>query len=141
MELETWARDWPRHQLLLELASQYTLRGRTQGSRKLLARLEEWRDRMAGAPDLVLSFVNELCYAVWLLSRDERGEARHHVVQASRKARQVESLIQRLQHMKARERGARLRQRSIQLQAKVRNLLQLSEQLLARPRRAAPFAR
>jgi hypothetical protein len=131
MEPEAWARDWPRHQLLLELASQYTLRGRTQGSRKLLARLEEWRERMAGAPDLVLSFVNELCYAVWLLSRDERREARHHVVQASHKARQVEVLLQSRHHAEARERGSHLCRRSAALQAKVHDLLQRSEQLLA----------
>lgn len=132
MELEAWARDWPRHQLLLELASQYTLRGRTQGSRKLLARLEEWRDRMAGAPDLVLSFVNELCYAVWLLSRDEHGEARHHVVQASHKARQVKFLLQRLHHAEVHALSSRLCRRSAELQAKVHDLLQRSEQLLAR---------
>jgi hypothetical protein len=132
MEPEAWARNWPRHQLLLELASQYTLRGRTQGSHKLLARLEDWRDRMAGAPDLVLSFVNELCYAVWLLSRDEHREARHHVVTATHKARQVEALLQRLQHAEARELGAQLRRRSAGLQEKIHELLRRSEQLLAR---------
>jgi hypothetical protein len=132
MELEAWTRDWPRHQLLLELASQYTLRGRTQGSHKLLARLEDWRDRMAGAPDLVLSFVNELCYAAWLLTRDERGEARHHVVAATHKARQVEVLLQRLHHAEVRALGAHLRRRSAGLQEKIHGLLQRSDQLLAR---------
>ncbi len=119
MEPGSWARDWPRCQLLLELASQYTLTGRTQGSHKLLSRLEEWRDRMgAGAPDLALSFVNELCYATWLLTREERGEARHHVVQAARKARQIEALLQGYQRSEIRQKGAHLRQRSAELHTK-----------------------
>lgn len=132
MEAVTWIEDWPRYRLLLELASQYTLTGGAQGSRKLLARLEQWRDRMAGAPDLVLSFVNELCYATWLLTRDRRGEARHHVVAATHKVRQVEALLQRLQHAEARELGAQLRRRSAGLQEKIHGLLRRSNQLLAR---------
>jgi hypothetical protein len=132
MEPESWTRDWPRCQLLLELASQYTLTGRTQGSHKLLARLEGWRERMGvSAPDVVLSFINELCYATWLLTREERGEAQHHIVQASHKARQIKILFQRQQRQEIRERGALLCRRSDELRAKVQGLLQRSMQLIA----------
>ncbi|HEX3556883.1 MAG TPA: hypothetical protein VIA62_26970 [Thermoanaerobaculia bacterium] len=124
--------EWPRCHLLLELALQYSATGRTHGCDKLMARIEEGRARLDGAPDLVLSFLNELSYAIWLLSRNERGEARHHVTQARRKATQIEVLLQRLRCSAARERGHRLCRRSAELQARVPELLRRSAQLLSR---------
>ncbi|MEA2599972.1 MAG: hypothetical protein QOF89_964 [Acidobacteriota bacterium] len=132
MESESWPTHWPRCQLLLELARQYTETGRTHGCHKLLARIEDWRSRMPMAPDLVFSFLSELCYATWLLSREEQGEARHHVAQAARKAQQIEVLLQRQRHLEARQRASHLRRQSAQLQDKVGDLLRRSQQLLVR---------
>ena len=132
MDTVAWAMEWPRCHLLLELALQYSATGRTHGCDKLMSRIEEGRARLGGAPDLVFSFLSELSYATWLLGRNERGEARHHVTQAARKAMQVEVLLQRLRHSAARERGLHLRRRSAELQAKVPELLRRSAQLLSR---------
>src|SRR5436305_7996751 len=105
MDTVAWAMEWPRCHLLLELALQYSATGRTHGCDKLMSRIEEGRALLGGAPDLVFSFLREVSYATWLLRRNERGEARHHVTEAARKALQVEVLRQPLRHSAARERA------------------------------------
>jgi hypothetical protein len=136
MDSANWAREWPRCQLLLELASQYTLSGRSQGCDKLIARLESWRGRMRDAPVAVHSLLSELSYVAWLLRDKQLKAARHHIAEAARKAAQIEILIQRMQCTDARARGAHLRRRSIELQDAVHELLERSALLLSRCRAA-----
>jgi hypothetical protein len=129
-----WVREWPKCVLLLELALSYASTGRTQGGDKLMARLEEWRVRMAGAPTPVHTFLSELCYVAWLLGRGDHETARHHAHQAEQKARDIGRLLERLHFVEAREHASSLRRRSRQLQARVRELLARSEILLQRSR-------
>jgi hypothetical protein len=136
MESAHWAREWPRCQLLLELASQYTVSGRSQGCDKLIARLESWRTRMRDAPVAVHSLLSELSYVAWLLRDQQLKAARHHIGEATRKAAQIEVLIHRMQCTDARDRGAHLRRRSAELQDAVHELLERSALLLSRCRAA-----
>jgi hypothetical protein len=134
MDSGTWTSEWPRCALLLELALRYTTTGRTHGCGKLTARLEESRARMTGAPMLVHSLLSELCYVSWLLHRGDLATARHHALEAKRKARQVEDLLRWQRCLEARERGSALRRHSQQIQEKIHNLLARSDRLLARSR-------
>lgn len=131
MDSADWALEWPRCLLLLELATRYTVSGRTDGCAKLKDRLEEWRVRMEGAPSLVHSLLSELCYVSWLMGRGELATARHHVAAAGRKAEEVNHLLQRQRCLEARRRASSLRRRSRQLQNRIEDLLARSGLLLA----------
>lgn len=134
METASWASEWPRCVLLLKLTLSHASTGRAQGCEKLTARLEEWLTRMEEAPSLVQVLLRELCHVSWLLGRGDVAAARHHAAQAERKAREVETLLERLKLVQARSRGSGLRRRSLQLQSRVHELLARSDGLLARCR-------
>jgi hypothetical protein len=91
---------------------------------------------MREAPVAVHSLLSELAYVAWLLRDQQLKAARHHIVEAARKAAQIEILIQRMQCTDARDRGARLRRRSVELQDAVHELLERSALLLSRARAA-----
>jgi len=134
MDAGGWVREWPKCVLLLELALSYASTGRTQGCEKLTARLEEWRVRMAGAPQAVHTFLSELCYTAWLLGRGDSETARHHASEAQQKARDIGRLVEQQHLVEARNRSSSLRRHSEQLQARVHELLTHSEKLLQRSR-------
>jgi hypothetical protein len=132
MDSQDWVLEWPRCLLLLELANRYTVSGRTQGCEKLKDRLEEWRGQMTDAPSLVHSLLSELCYVSWLLGRGDLAAARHHVAEAERKSLEISGLLRRLKLSEARSRSSSLRRHSLQLQARVHELLKRSALLLER---------
>lgn len=118
MDAGAWVREWPKCILLLELALSYASKGRTQGCEKLTSRLEEWRVRMAGAPQGVHTFLSELCYVAWLLGRGDHETARHHALEAQQKAQDIGRLLERLHFVEARKHASSLRWHSRQLQSR-----------------------
>ena len=144
MDAGAWVKEWPKCVLLLELALGYASTGRTQGSEKLMPRLEEWRVQMAGAPQAVHTFLSELCYVAWLLGRGDHETARHHASEAKLKAGDIGRLLERLHFVEARNRASSLRCHSQQLQAKAHELLVRSKVLLRRSQelqRTAPVSK
>jgi hypothetical protein len=83
--------------MLVELALHCAASGRVEAGERLIARIEESRVRMAGAPAPVQSLLSELCFIGWLVLKGDRKAARHHAEQATHKAQKVVLLLKELQ--------------------------------------------
>jgi hypothetical protein len=126
-----WSRQWPQYNLLLQLTQSCAMSGRPEVCHRLLKRLLDVRERTRGAPPLVETLLNEMWYSVTLAARGDCTGAARHAEEARWKAQRVEGLLRQTLSAEARQHRLQLRGRSIQLQAKVRELVHRSELLLS----------